>query len=374
MALIVGKITPSSVITPKPITETPVTLRHIAEQAGVSIGTVSLALRHQPSIPASTRSRIQKIAKKLGYRPDPFVSTLMARVHSRRSRSESPVFALIQESETSASLPSVSFYRDLFSGVSERAHALGYELEPFLLDSDKKSGRQLHRILTHRGIRGMVLAPVFRPGGQLSLPLDGLAACALGYSIHKPALHRIGTHYGQAIALAWTKARERGYQRPGFIHSRFQLRRTNHELLEAYLSLQSQEPEAGGIPPLIFETAPEISLASCADDFSRWFSLHRPDVLLFPPLIFLEELKKRIQIPREAGVILFDDEPGWARVKQRPEHIGAGAVDLVVAQIHRNESGLPRFPKTLGINSSWVDGFSLPEKAGQPHSASVLVT
>lgn len=352
---------------PKPASGgTAVTLRHIAEQAGVSIGTVSLSLRNQPSISASTRKRIQKIAKKLGYRPDPYVSTLMARIHSRRSRTESPLLALILESEQDKSLPLVPFYRDLFSGASARAAALGYKLEPFLLEDKRQSGRQLHRILTHRGIRGVVLAPIFRPGGQLSLPLEGLAACALGYSIHQPLLHRIGTHYGQAMKLAWSEAWKRGYRRPGFIHSRFQLQRTHYESLGAYLSLQYQTSEATAIPPLVFESIPEVSLARCADEFSRWFAIHQPDVLIFPPSAFIVKLSQLIRIPQDAGVVIFDDEPDWTCVKQKPEHIGIGAVDLVVAQIHRNESGVPRFPQTVGIKSSWVDGFSLPEKETQP--------
>ena len=42
-------------------------LRQIAEMAGVSVGTVSMALRDHPRVAAATRQRIQQIATELGY-------------------------------------------------------------------------------------------------------------------------------------------------------------------------------------------------------------------------------------------------------------------------------------------------------------------
>jgi LacI family transcriptional regulator len=47
-----------------------VTLKLIAEQANVSISTVSLALNSSPKIKTETRRRIQALAAKLGYVPD----------------------------------------------------------------------------------------------------------------------------------------------------------------------------------------------------------------------------------------------------------------------------------------------------------------
>jgi len=46
-----------------------VTVAAIAKEAGVSISTVSLALRGKGSIPADTRARIHEIAREMGYTP-----------------------------------------------------------------------------------------------------------------------------------------------------------------------------------------------------------------------------------------------------------------------------------------------------------------
>src|SRR4051812_49177178 len=61
----------------KPEFEKRVTMRAIAEQAGVTHATVSMALRNHPLISAKTRQKIQRIARNLGYRPDPEVAKLM---------------------------------------------------------------------------------------------------------------------------------------------------------------------------------------------------------------------------------------------------------------------------------------------------------
>ena len=62
-----------------------VTMSTIAERAGVSKNTVSLALRHDPQIPAETRARIEKIARELGYAKNPVVSQLMTELRKAYS-------------------------------------------------------------------------------------------------------------------------------------------------------------------------------------------------------------------------------------------------------------------------------------------------
>ena len=44
-----------------------VTLKDIAQRSGVSVNTVSLALRNMPSVKQETRENILQIAEELGY-------------------------------------------------------------------------------------------------------------------------------------------------------------------------------------------------------------------------------------------------------------------------------------------------------------------
>lgn len=49
----------------------------IAAEAGVSRAAVSMALRNHPRIPQPTRERIQSIANKLGWKPNPLLAEAM---------------------------------------------------------------------------------------------------------------------------------------------------------------------------------------------------------------------------------------------------------------------------------------------------------
>ena len=54
------------------------TIEDVAEAAGVSVATVSRALRNLPNVATSTRQRVADIAQKLGYSADPAASRLAA--------------------------------------------------------------------------------------------------------------------------------------------------------------------------------------------------------------------------------------------------------------------------------------------------------
>jgi len=55
-----------------------VTMRKVAQKAGVHVTTVSLALRNHPKLPLATRQRIRAVAERMGYRPDPALFSLAA--------------------------------------------------------------------------------------------------------------------------------------------------------------------------------------------------------------------------------------------------------------------------------------------------------
>ncbi|HZZ57506.1 MAG TPA: LacI family DNA-binding transcriptional regulator, partial [Opitutaceae bacterium] len=53
------------------MSERRVTLADVARKAGVHVTTVSLALRNNRRLPEPTRLRLQALAKRMGYAPDP---------------------------------------------------------------------------------------------------------------------------------------------------------------------------------------------------------------------------------------------------------------------------------------------------------------
>lgn len=56
-----------------------VTIKRLAEEAGVSFSTVAKALNNDETINIETRRRIQLLAKKLNYRPNSLAKGLRSR-------------------------------------------------------------------------------------------------------------------------------------------------------------------------------------------------------------------------------------------------------------------------------------------------------
>ena len=54
------------------------TIQDVADAAGVSVATVSRALRGLPNVALPTRVRVEAAARELEYRPDPHASRLAA--------------------------------------------------------------------------------------------------------------------------------------------------------------------------------------------------------------------------------------------------------------------------------------------------------
>src|SRR5687768_16285134 len=83
-----------------PMNERRVTLADVAVRANVHVTTVSLALRNHPRLPAATRERIQALAKKMGFAPDPCVRALVAYRGRMMPRRNPPTLAYVTNWKT----------------------------------------------------------------------------------------------------------------------------------------------------------------------------------------------------------------------------------------------------------------------------------
>ena len=127
-----------------------VKLKDIAARAGVSIMTVSKALRDKKDISAEMRARIHQIATEMGYVPD--LSAQLMR------SGKSKLFGLIISAATNP------IYARIVMALEERAHDLGYDL--ILAHSLNQTSREescIRRMLTRR-VDGLFITPVYRLG------------------------------------------------------------------------------------------------------------------------------------------------------------------------------------------------------------------
>jgi DNA-binding LacI/PurR family transcriptional regulator len=125
-----------------------VRLKDIAQIAGVSIMTVSKALRDEPDVSATTKSRIKTLARQMGYVPDSSAQGLRTRT--------TKLFGLIVPSITNP------IHARLLVAVEERAHDLGYDiLYAHTLNMAEREEQCIRRFLSRR-VDGLFISPVYR--------------------------------------------------------------------------------------------------------------------------------------------------------------------------------------------------------------------
>ena len=70
-------------------------------------------------------------------------------------------------------------------------------------------------------------------------------------------------------------------------------------------------------------------------------------------------------MPEDIGVIQLEwraARPEIAGMNQHNFVTGEAAVDMIVSQIHNNETGVQEFPRATLIGATWVDGGSVREQ------------
>ncbi len=337
-------------------------MQDIADRAGVAISTVSYSLNNHPKIPEATRLKIQALAKKMGYRPDAYVSTLMARLHGRRSQSEQAVLGLVTEKFMMKLLKTVPYHRDWYRGMQRRADELGYKIDVFQWEPETLPARKLATSLRARSIRGIIVAPQLNFSGALDFPFETFSCTAVGGYLRQPELHQVITHYSHSMEVAVGKLLARGYRRPGLVLPLPFNSHTRSAYLSTFLSIQLLDKNLAKIPPCL---TPDFT--GFRDTVRPWFERHRPDVLLVVnPREVREIVADLARIPADVGMIdlTCDDRDETSGVNQAGEALGRAAVDNVVVQIHRGEVGVPAAMQTILLRGQWNEGTTLPPRPG----------
>jgi DNA-binding LacI/PurR family transcriptional regulator len=323
-----------------------ISLRAIAEAAGVSVMTVSYALRDNPEVSPRQRKRIQRLAEKLGYRPDPLLTHLMQHLRSQRTLKSAPNLAVLTTLDA-------GFVRRLLDGALARAERLGYHVDRVDLKPFLRHPGSLTRTLLARGVPGVLLAPVEDPASYAGL-LDWtqFAAVAMTYSVVEPRVHRVVTHHFDNAIRAFARLEQRGFKRIGLAMTTDMELRANHSYSGAY----HRAANMGGtdLLPILFlnETTPA--------DIRAWFNKHRPAAIVVANANHVRAylyaaLGSRLRDQVTIVCLDYEEKEGVPGMDQLFETIGSHAVDVLVAQLHRNERGLPASPTVTMVEGRWVE-------------------
>jgi DNA-binding LacI/PurR family transcriptional regulator len=326
--------------------------KDVAARAGVSPPTVSRALNDHPSIPVTTRERIKRIARELGYVPS----------HIGRSHYQ----------KKSYSLAAIIPYRKISGGI----HSINNEhLTVFLYGAIQSASAEEYSVtvIADVGLSSEVLAELV-----LSRRVDALILLGCKVADHRPAdLHALGIpfilihHYVRHKPYLYIDSEpESGYRelfdylasrgRPslGFLGGGDQLidaldrRKVVNKLAAEYGFPVSRVVEgnftiqSGLAAAETFSTGPFPDVIVCAND-NMAFGL-------------MEGLKQRgVSIPADVGVTGFDDfelsgfiSPRLTTIHNPFFDIGVEAGRLLLARLKGEDVASRKFPTNLIIRES----------------------
>jgi len=345
------------------------TIRDIARQAGVSPATASLALRNDPRLRKDTCSKVQHVAEDLGYHPNALMSQLLAQLRTTRTPKYQATLALVNASERATIMSEVQTFREWERGSLERATQLGYGVDKFWLYEEDMSPQRLATIFRARNIRGVIVAACV---DNSRLPRDfdeiwkGFACVLLGVSNVRQLSHLACNDQYMTGRQAFQEAIRLGYRQPALVISEGIDSLVEGRFSGSFLSAQNLHPAKQRVPPFFFHSqldkpiTAKIGTPEILKRFGQWYERHQPDVIIcIHPEIkdWVESL--RLSVPKDVGLIHLDwneELKGWAGMNQNNHLVGAAGIDMLIGQLHRNELGIPSFPKCLMVESSWVMG------------------
>jgi LacI family transcriptional regulator, repressor for deo operon, udp, cdd, tsx, nupC, and nupG len=136
----------------------PNTIEDVAREAGVSVATVSRAMRGLPNVAPSTREHVLAVAARLDYRADPSA----ARLAAGRTRAVAIAVPMLDS----------WYFSKVMAGAEAVLSEAGYDLLAFTIDSDERRHRALGGPLVKR-VDGVILV-------DLRIPHEEATALAAG--------------------------------------------------------------------------------------------------------------------------------------------------------------------------------------------------
>ena len=348
------------------------TIRDVAREAGVAPATASLALRNHPRLRKSTCAKVQRAAEKLGYKPNAVVSHLLAQLRASRTSKYQATLGIINISENRKILGEIQTFREWVRGINDRATQLGYGVNEFWLREPGITPHRLAGILNAQNIRGLIIAG-WLGSGELPEGADKIwtdfASVVIGVRGIRPVAHLACNDQFSTIRQAFAEGIKLGYRRPALVMCSEVDHLVQERFSGGFLTAQYALPVKQRVPPFYFHSHVDVPIAARIGTeqvrarFSEWFKRHQPDLILcIHPEVreWVNSLGARAS--KGVGLIHLDwteDLKGWAGMNQNSHLIGAAAVDMLVANLHRNELGVPSFPKSTMIDSTWVSGDSV---------------
>ena len=317
-----------------------VTLRDVASHSGVSPATVSIVLNNAPLaryIPATTRSRIERAAKKLGYRPN-----MLAR--SLRSKRNHTIGVLVFDITD-------PFCTPLLRGIEAALFQASYV--PILTDAHNERPRfeRCLEMLLDRRVEGLIVVAnwLFVDVNLLAdLESHHIPTTIIGWELKTEKISSVLVDNETGACLALEHLYSLGHRKIAFIRGPKRLGDSGSRWRGVTNFARAKHLEID--PELVLDLPESLDPKSAFENGQRLTEdllrrKHRFTALMaFDDMTALGALralhKAGVRVPEQCSVIGFDDVapaavaiPPLTTVRQPMEAMGAAAVTVVMEGI-----------------------------------------
>ena len=274
----------------------PVTMRDVAQKAGVSIHTVSRIIQEQGEIPAETRARILAVIDELGYRPNQGAGGLAM----PRSHTIGIVIADITN----------PYFATVVRGAQDMARYRDYQV---LLCNSHESQQEELRILNslaEQGVDGIIIFPGYYTGDNLPAFAEHFRPLVvINHEIAHPNIGLVMTKNYEGARMAVDYLLDKGHRAIGMLAgrelspARGQRVRGYRDALTAHGLSIVEEYIIAGSPTQEHGYENTLQLLRQSPEITALFAYN--DLMALGALKACREMRRRV--PEECAVVGFDD-------------------------------------------------------------------
>jgi LacI family transcriptional regulator len=320
-----------------------VKISDVAQEAGVSIATVSRVMNNQPNVNGELSKRVRDAAGKLGYRPNGIARSL-------RTRSTAVITLIISDIAN-------PFFTAITRGVEDVARESGYSVLLCNADEDSEKERIYLGVAEQSQSAGVILSPHKAHSDIRSLRAAAIPVVVIDRPL-SGAEDSVLVNSRDGAQAATDHLIDSGWRRPALITGPKDAT-TAIERLHGY----RQAIRAHGGLEEIFVHAPFRQQGGAQAAAALLDSANPPDALFVAnaqmALGVLDEVRRRdLRIGTDLGLITFDDAP-WAPfvsppmsvVAQPAYDVGVQAAQLLLNQI---KHGVPKEARHVTLSTTLI--------------------
>lgn len=341
-----------------------ISLKDVAMRLGVTKATVSLALRNSPQISVARREEIQRLAKQMGYVPDPFLQALAKYRQTQAPPRSRGIIAWLNHWEQPEQLRRYHEFEDYWRGANAAAKRLGYKLEEFRWPVDA-AAKEVEAQLHARGVLGLLIPPHPPEVDWGDFGWSKFSLLRFGFSVRRVDANLVTVDQQQAMVTVIKTIHDYGYRRIGLVYNQAHDRAMGGNFYGGFRWAHQLLGIAEMLPPFNSEMKTVQQARRTKQELAVWLKTFQPEAIFTttpetPAL--LRELGYRI--PQDVALACMSptDIGVDAGIDQRSKVIGRVAAEMLIKQISLNERGEPGDPCRILVESHWRDGKSLPPR------------